>query len=210
VFVTQENTTPPQGVELPDGGLLFSANDLCTRILVPSNDPETWTEASCASAFQVLAQTPSRRHYPDRTIQFLMMQICYNEFIRLIRANGLDLPKFWRPPVEKPPQDVEAEPQSTAGGSDPRPLPPAIAVKDKGGRPAKADWDALKDALREQIGILGYPDSQKPPGWQRLKDVMDWIAEHPILGKIGEDVSNRTMEDNVRRILRELKPSGQE
>jgi hypothetical protein len=209
VFVTQENTTPPQGVKLPDGGLLFSANDLETRILVPSNDPEGWTEDSCASAFQVLAQTPSRRHYPDRTIQFLMMQICYNEFIRLLRANGLDSPKFWRPLVEKPPQEVEAEPQSTAGGSGPRPLPPAIAVKDKGGRPAKADWDALKDSLREQIGILGYPDSQKPPGWQRLKDVMDWIAGHRILGKIGDEVSTRTMEDNVRRILRELKPSGQ-
>jgi hypothetical protein len=208
VFVTQENTTPPQGVELPDGGLLFSANDLETGILVPSNDPEAWTEASCASAFQVLAQTPSRKHYLDRTIQFLMMQICYNEFIRLLRANGLELPKFWRASVEKP-QEVEVEVKSAPGGSGPRPLPPAIAVKDKGGRPAKADWDALKDALREQIGILGYPASQKPPGWRRLKDVMDWIAEHPILGKIGEEVSPRTMEDNVRRILRELKASGQ-
>jgi hypothetical protein len=206
MFVTQENTTPPQGVELPDGGLLFSANDLETRILVPSNDPEAWTEASCASAFQVLAQTPSRKHYPDRTIQFLMMQICYNEFTRSLRANGLELPKFWRASVEKP-QEVEVEVKSPPGGSVPKPVPPVIPVKERGGRPPSADWDALKEALRAEIKVHGYPNPQNLPGWQRTKDVVDWAFGK--LGKVGEDVSHRTVEDNVRRILKELKASGQ-
>lgn len=209
VFVTQENAMLAQGIELPDGGLLFDANDLeRPRIPVPSNGSETWTEASCASAFEVLAQTQSRKLYPNRTIQFLMMQICYNEFIRLLRANGLELPKFWRASVEKPQEvEVEAEVKSPPGGSVPKPVPPVIPVKERGGRPPTADWDALKEALRAEIKVHGYPNPQNLPGWQRTKDVVDWAFGK--LGKVGEDVSHRTVEDNVRRILKELKASGQ-
>ena len=73
---------------------------------------------------------------------------------------------------------------------------------DKGGRPPGVDWGALKDALREEITIHGHPNSQNPPGWQRLKDVVDWATKK--LGKSSEDVSTRTIEDNMRRLLREL------
>ena len=120
VFVTQDNPMRPKGIELPDGGLLFRSNDLWPRIPVPSNDPETWIEASCTSAFEVLAQEPSRTHYPHRTIQFLMMEIDRNQFMKWLRANGLDLPKFWVAPIERP-QEVEEEVQSPTG------VPPVIA-----------------------------------------------------------------------------------
>ena len=201
VFVTQENPMLPQGIE-PDEGLRFNTNELeKPRILVPSSDPETWTEASCASAFEVLTQAPSRRYYPDRTIQFLMMEIYHNQFIGLLSANGLDWPNFWRAAVEKP-QEVEVK--SPPGGSGPKSVPPAIAVKDKGGAPPKADWDALKEPLRAEIKKHGYPHPQNPPGWQRTKDVVDWA-----LTTTGEHVSPRTVEDNVRRILKELKAPGQ-
>jgi hypothetical protein len=73
----------------------------------------------------------------------------------------------------------------------------------KGGRPPAADWEALKDALVEEIRIHGDPKRRNPPGWRGTKDVADWAAEK--LGKEGRDVSHRTIEDNVRRILRELK-----
>ena len=195
VFVTQENPMPPQGIE-PDEGPLFNTNELeKPRILVPSSDPETWTEASCASAFEVLAQAPSRTYYPDHTIQVLMMEIYHNQFIGLLSANGLDWPNFWRAAAEKP-QEVEATKS-----------PAAIAVKDKGGAPPKADWDALKEALRAEIKKHGYPHPQNPPGWQRTKDVVDWALT--MLGTTGEHVSRRTVEDNVRRILKELKAPDQ-
>jgi hypothetical protein len=94
VFVTKED----EGIELADGGLLFDVNELVRpAILVPSNDPGTWTEASCAAAFEVLSQTPSREYYRDRTIQFLMMEIDRHQFVRLLAAHGLDLPKFGAP-----------------------------------------------------------------------------------------------------------------
>src|SRR6516225_11183474 len=81
VFVTKED----EGIELADGSLQF--NDLMKPcILVPSNDPETWAEASCAAAFEVLSRTPSREHYPDRTIQFLIMEIDRHQFVRLLTA----------------------------------------------------------------------------------------------------------------------------
>ena len=52
VFVTQEDAILPEGIELADGGLLFDVNDLeRPRIPVPSNDPESWTDASCASTY---------------------------------------------------------------------------------------------------------------------------------------------------------------
>jgi hypothetical protein len=71
----------------------------------------------------------------------------------------------------------------------------------KGGRPPAADWEALKDALAEEIKITGHPGPQNPPGWRGTKEVADWAA-----AKLRqEDVSRRTIEDNVRRILRELK-----
>src|SRR5262245_155041 len=121
VFVTQENPMLPQGIELPDGGRKFDRNDLeRPRIPVPLNDPETWTEASCESAFEVLAQAPSRRYYTDRTIQFLMMEIYHNQFIGLLSRNGLDWPNFWRAAVEKP-QQMEEEVQGPTG------VPPVIA-----------------------------------------------------------------------------------
>src|SRR5262245_7441169 len=58
VFVTQEL----QGIELADGGLQFDVHELeSLRILVPSNNPENLTEASCGGAFEALAQAPSRK-----------------------------------------------------------------------------------------------------------------------------------------------------
>jgi hypothetical protein len=96
VFVTKIQ----QRIESEDE--IFYLNDLeKLRIPVPSDSPETWTEASCAEAFETLAQAPSGQHYSDRTIQFLMMKIDYRQFAGLLTAHGIDLPSFWRPPIEK-------------------------------------------------------------------------------------------------------------
>jgi hypothetical protein len=75
----------------------------------------------------------------------------------------------------------------------------------RGGRPPKVDWDALKDALEEEIKNHGYPDSQNPPGWRQTKDVVEWADTK--LGKESQNVARRTIEDNVRKMLREIKDS---
>ena len=148
VFVTKEDEIS-EGIELADGGLLFDANELerpAILVLVPSNDPETWTEASCAAAFEVLSRTPSREYYPDRTIQFLMMEIDRDQFVRLLAAYGLDMPKFWGLPIEKP-----SEPHEKAQNSTHRKqLPPArLEVRKRGRAPDKLE--AVKREMRRDI-----------------------------------------------------------
>jgi hypothetical protein len=82
-------------------------------------------------------------------------------------------------------------------------VPDPSKASNKGGRPPAVDWEALKDALREENKKHGYPDPGNPPGWRQTKDVADWAEAK--LGREVKDVSRRTIEDNVRRILRELK-----
>jgi hypothetical protein len=99
-FVTREDAILPQGIELPDGSLKL--DDLRPRVFVPSGDTDTWSEASCASAFGVLAKLKSFEHCTDRTIQFLMMELTLDEFVRLLREHNKDVPNFWRLPPDKP------------------------------------------------------------------------------------------------------------
>ena len=141
VFVTKED----EGIELADGSLQF--NDLMKPcILVPSNDPETWTEASCAAAFEVLSRTPSREYYRDRTIQFLIMEIDRHQFVRLLTAYGLDLPKFWRPPISEPPElEKEARVSSAPEPSSPM----GLEVRQRGRKPTK--FKRVKEAMRRDI-----------------------------------------------------------
>jgi hypothetical protein len=109
VFVTQEDPGPPRGEELPDGGLRLNDDELHrVRIVVPSYDPETWSEASCASTFQALAKTPSSKYYPDRTPGFLSMKLAYPEFVQLLTKHEIDLPKFWRAQLENAPLAKQA------------------------------------------------------------------------------------------------------
>jgi hypothetical protein len=77
--------------------------------------------------------------------------------------------------------------------------------RNKGGRPPAVDWEALKDALAEEIKSSGLPDRKSPPGWRSTKDVADWVQEK--LGKEAEHVARRTIEDNVRKMINELKAS---
>jgi hypothetical protein len=76
--------------------------------------------------------------------------------------------------------------------------------RNKGGRPPAVDWEALKDVLAEEIKSSGFPGRKSPPGWRSTKDVADWVEEK--LGK-DEHVARRTIEDNVRKMIDELKTS---
>jgi hypothetical protein len=112
-----------------------------------------------------------------------------------------NLPKS--PPRFQPSQDsrarVSPDERSDLNTQPSKPPKPS----NRGGRPPAVDWEALKYALREEIKIHGYPDPRNPPGWRGTKDAVEFAVRR--LGKEGGDVSHRTIEDNVRRILRELK-----
>jgi len=157
IFVTKDDATVP--LELADGSLLFDVNDLKPQILVPSNDPETWTDASCAPAFEALAQKASRKHYSDRTkhysdrtIQFLMMEVYRDQFVRLLKAHGLRLPKFWRPAISKPLQLKEQTYTSKDGKAFLKETPPAgLYVRNRGPKPIK--FERAKKEMRRDIEV---------------------------------------------------------
>jgi len=153
VFVTKEDAILPKGIELPDGSLQLDDNDLKPRIVIPSYDPGSWTKASCAPAFQALAQKPSRKYYPDRTIQFLMMEIYHHDFARFLAAHGLDLPKFWRSPISKPPElEKEAHISTGSKPSSEGESPPLVSeIRQRGPKPTKFEQtrQAMKHDIRE-------------------------------------------------------------
>jgi hypothetical protein len=97
VFVTPQDVNLPQGEEMPDGGVSFHYDDLQrVRIVVPSTDPDTWSEASCASAFETLAETPSLEYYREWSPVFLAMTLAHGEFMQWLTACKMELPRFWR------------------------------------------------------------------------------------------------------------------
>ena len=105
VFFTPEEA---RGLEQPDGSMLIALDQDRPGVPVPSRDPDTWTEESCVGAFEKLSQTPSRKHYHDRTIGFLLMKLNRDQFYSLLTEAGLEVPKFWRPPVATAKEECES------------------------------------------------------------------------------------------------------
>ena len=93
IFVTPGNAPPPETTELADGHL---AVDLRPRVFVPSDDADTWSEASCTRAFGILAEKPSLQHYPEWSPGFHAMKLNRDEFFSLIAVRGLPYPTFWK------------------------------------------------------------------------------------------------------------------
>jgi hypothetical protein len=91
IFVTPESAPPPETKELPNGHL---AVDLRPRVFVPSEDVDTWREASCIPAFQALAEKPSLQHYPEWSPGFHAMKLTRDEFSIAVR--GFPYPAFWK------------------------------------------------------------------------------------------------------------------
>jgi len=92
VFVT-EIAPAPETKELADGHLPVN---LRPRVFVPSDDPDTWSEASCIHAFQILAEKPSLQYYPEWSPGLHAMKLTIDEFFRWIAVRGFRYPTFWR------------------------------------------------------------------------------------------------------------------
>jgi hypothetical protein len=94
VFVTPGSAPPPETIELADGHV---AVDLRPRVFVPSDDAETWSEASCIPAFEILAEKPSLQYYPEWSPYFHAMTLNSDEFFRWTTARGFPDSTFWKP-----------------------------------------------------------------------------------------------------------------
>jgi hypothetical protein len=92
VFVTPESAPPPEISELLEGDLV----DLRPRIFVPSEDADTWSQASRIHALQILAEKPSLEHYPEWSTGFCAMKLAKDEFFSWIAVRGFPYPKFWK------------------------------------------------------------------------------------------------------------------
>src|SRR6516164_9547270 len=118
-----------------------------------------------------------------------------------------EVPSGIEPRVRVPTPQDGGEPRSLVQDS---PLPSdecsdLNTQRNKGGRPPAVDWEALRDALAEEIKILGFPERRNTPGWRGTKDAADWAEAK--LRKEAKDVARRTIEDNMRKIINELRAS---
>jgi hypothetical protein len=93
VFVAQGNIPPTDSVELGDGSLLV---DLRPRVFVPSDDTDTWSDASCIGAYQAMAEKPSLEYYQEWSPGFHAMKLTQGEFFRWIVVRGFPYPTFWK------------------------------------------------------------------------------------------------------------------
>jgi hypothetical protein len=80
--------------------------------------------------------------------------------------------------------------------------PDNAGQKNVGGRPGKADWSALKEALKNEILAVGFPNKDGVPGWRTTADVATWLGERLA---DDEDVSPRTLRDQARHMLSDIK-----
>jgi hypothetical protein len=47
----------------------------------------------------------------------------------------------------------------------------------KGGRPGGWDWEALEEALRNEVAVRDFPDKLNVPGWRTQTDVIRWLKD---------------------------------
>jgi hypothetical protein len=141
VFFTPEEAS---GVEQPDGSLLIALDLDRPGVPVPSRDPDTWTEESCVGAFEKLSQTPSRKHYHDRTIGFLSMKLSRDQFYSLLTEAGLEVPKFWGPLVA-----TAKEEYASARVAKTLHQTPGSATRTRGPKPTKLEQ--VKQQMRRDL-----------------------------------------------------------
>jgi hypothetical protein len=75
--------------------------DITPRICVPSNDPNTWTEPECESAFRSLAAVSIVDNRPDLLFTFGWLGVNQGNFMNWMRLRRYHRPTFWEIAVPK-------------------------------------------------------------------------------------------------------------
>ena len=167
VFVTPGSAPPPETIELADEHL---AVDLRPRVFVPSDDADTWSEASCIPAFEILAEKPSWQYYPEWSPGFHAMKVNSDEFFRLIAVRRLPYPTFWkRTNDDAPSLDLKPASKPMIEGEVRR----VYDVADKEGKKPPNIREVAKP-VQDLLRGNGYKTSAKQ---------IQEIAEHPEFAK---------------------------
>ena len=128
VFVAGEDPGPPECIKQPDRGMVVDARP---SVCVPSSDIDTWTEASCAIAFEVLAELSCFEHYPHIGPGLDYIELTRDEFFRWLEMRGFEFPQFWKRAIDKA---APLKQVSTPGVEQ-----PSLVTRKRGRKPEKFD-----------------------------------------------------------------------
>jgi hypothetical protein len=101
-FVIPDSEEPPQWVADDDGVIEFVRP---LRVPLPNANPDTWTEANCAPAFDAIADQWSEAVISPSAPIFLDIVLTSSEFFEWIETLGYSPPTFWSRAPEKNDQD---------------------------------------------------------------------------------------------------------
>jgi hypothetical protein len=69
------------------------------------------------------------------------------------------------------------------------------------GRPFAADWLAIRERVKDEIKLVGFPDKKGTPGWRSQADVVRFIEE-----LTGDDNPGKTaLKENAKKMLADIR-----
>jgi hypothetical protein len=152
------------------------------RVPLPNANPETWTEADCAPAFDALAEQWNEAMISPSAPLFLDVVLTSGEFFRWIDEAGYEHPTFWSPP-----SDEQGEQTRAAEGGGPR-----IKISDE--RPRGKKSLAALEAINE-LWPDGPPENLQTVRIHRRVD--RWIKQQPTtihhVGEVSREVVARLL-----------------
>jgi hypothetical protein len=154
VFVTPDDAGRSAVTERANGEVWV---DVAPRITVP-RETDQWTEESCAGAFEALAKSPSREHFPALSVSLHFIELTREEFFRWVKRRGFYVPTFWRD---------QAAPESLNDGTGNK--KPKLTSKP----PLKKD---LEEAYKQRIKDFDF-SGKIPPS---RRDDEEWGKERGL------------------------------
>jgi hypothetical protein len=178
-FAIPNTEEPPQWVADDDGVIEFVRP---LWVPVPNANPDTWTEANCAPAFDSIAEQWNEAVISPSAPVFLDIDLTSGEFFRWVDTCRCTSPKFW---------SSEEKQQSDQGTATDDTIPPIKITKvPPESAKSRAAWEAL---------IALWPNG--PPANFKTADihrkVNKWIEKAPRAKYPFKEVSR----DTVARLL---------
>jgi hypothetical protein len=97
-FAIPDIEEPPQWESVSEGIIEFVRP---LRVPLPNANPETWTEANCAPAFDAISEQWKEAIISPSVPIFLDIVLTSSEFFQWVDASGYKRPTFWSPPLEE-------------------------------------------------------------------------------------------------------------
>jgi hypothetical protein len=128
------------------------------KILLPNGDPDTWTEASCVEAFEVIAEKWDEKFFSLIAPVVSGIVLSRSDFIRWTEKYRYRRPTFWGDTSEK---ESEQRPSSTA-------------TRSKRTKPVQYQIQKAVEALAKEYGGKFPPNDMSV--FERDRLVTEWLA----------------------------------